>query len=335
MKYLNSETYRENVKTAVGHIIGFNVFFNKSVLILGASGLIGSFITDCFIYANENIGARITIYAVSRNIAQLKERFGDMHTSCLNFIESDVTVLNSTRSFDYIIHAASYGHPRAFREMPVEVLLSNVMGTQKALEIAKLNTDCRMLYVSSGEAQEEVDHLSVRACYPMGKKAAETLCISHYKEYDTSVIIARPCHTFGANVMESDNRATAQFIASAVKGRNIAMYSAGEQVRTFSYVADTASGLLTALAAGQSGAVYGVSPGESCSVREFADKCASAGKCRVEMHLPSGTEKAETSPIADQIVGNDALKKLGWQPAFSIDRGIEETFRIMKEMERV
>lgn len=150
------------------------------------------------------------------------------------------------------------------------------MGTQKALEIAKLNTDCRMLYVSSGEAQEEVDHLSVRACYPMGKKAAETLCISHYKEYDTSVIIARPCHTFGANVMESDNRATAQFIASAVKGRNIAMYSAGEQVRTFSYVADTASGLLTALAAGQSGAVYGVSPG----------RAVLSGNLLINAHLP-------------------------------------------------
>ncbi|MBD5452414.1 MAG: NAD-dependent epimerase/dehydratase family protein [Lachnospiraceae bacterium] len=334
MRYLNSEIYRKNVKTAVEHTVGFDVFSNKSVLILGASGLIGSFIADCFIYANEYLAAGITIYAVSRNAAQLKERFGDIYGSYLNFIEADVTVLDIALPFDYIIHAASYGHPRAFREMPVEVLLSNVMGTQRVLEIAKLNSACRVLYISSGEAQEKVDHLSARACYPMGKRAAETLCISYHKEYDTNVIIARPCHTFGANVTNNDNRATAQFIASAANGRNIEMYSAGEQVRSFSYVADCVSGLLTALAKGDCGAVYGVSSDESSSVREFANKCAAVGKCKVEMHMPSGIEKAETSPIANQIVNNDALKNLGWQPAFSIDRGIAETIGIMKEMGR-
>ncbi|MDE7266431.1 MAG: NAD-dependent epimerase/dehydratase family protein, partial [Lachnospiraceae bacterium] len=334
MRYLNSEIYRKNVKTAVEHIVGFDVFFNKSVLILGASGLIGSFIADCFIYANENLDARITIYAVSRNAAQLKDRFGDAYGSYLNFIEADVTELDIALPFDYIIHAASYGHPKAFREMPVEVLLSNVVGTQKILEIAKLNATCRVLYVSSGEAQEEVDHLSARACYPMGKRAAETLCISYKKEYDVDVVIARPCHTFGANITENDNRAASQFIMSAAKGINIEMYSMGEQVRTFSYVADCVSGLLTVLAVGESGTVYGISTGESCSVKEFADKCAAAGKCRVEIHMPSGIEKAETSPIANQIVNNDALKNLGWQPVFSIAGGIAETIGIMKEMGR-
>ena len=45
------------------------------MLILGASGLIGSFITDCFLYANKMLNAEIMIYAVSRNIEQLKKRF--------------------------------------------------------------------------------------------------------------------------------------------------------------------------------------------------------------------------------------------------------------------
>lgn len=335
MRYLNSQTYRENIKTTIEHTVGFDDFQNKKVLILGASGLIGSFITDCFLYADENWDAKITVHAVSRDVTQLKKRFGEESGSCLKLIEADVTGMNIGEPFDYIIHAAGYGHPKAFREMPVEVLLSNILGTQKALETARLNAGCRVLYVSSGEAQEEVFHLSARACYPMGKRAAETLCISYNKEYDTNVIIARPCHTFGANATGNDNRATAQFTASAVKGRNIEMYSTGAQVRTFSYVADCASGLMTVLAKGRSGEAYGISTGESCSVREFAEKCASAGKCKVEMHLPDDIEKEETSPIADQIVRNDTLKGLGWQPAFSIDRGIGDTFRIMKEMERI
>ncbi len=335
MKYLKSDTYREDLKTAVEHIVGFEMFSDKSVLVLGASGLIGSFLVDCLLYANEHFHSQIAIYAASRNIDQLRERFGRRQADDLHFIEMDVTEADFDQTFDYIIHAASYGHPKAFRETPVEVFLSNVIGMQKVLEMAMHNRRCRVLYVSSGEVQEQVDHLSARACYPMGKKAAETLCVSWNQEYGTDVVIARPCHTFGANMTRKDNRAASQFLMSAAGGANIVMYSAGEQLRSFSYVADCASGILTVLAKGECGAVYGVSSGTCCSVRMFADQCASAGNCEVKVHLPTDAQKAEASPIKNQIVRNDALKHLGWQPAFSIEEGIRRSIQILREMDGV
>lgn len=332
MRYLDSNAYRKDIITAIEHTKKFESFFNKKVLVLGATGLIGSFITDCFLYADEKMDAKTTVYAVSRSKKQLRDRFGTGYENYLNLMEADVTAMDIKEPFDYIIHAASYGHPRAFREMPVEVLLSNVMGTQRVLETAKLNTGCRVLYVSSGEAQEEVDHLSARACYPMGKRAAETLCISYYKEYDINVIIARPCHTFGANITPNDNRASAQFITASARGDDIEMYSAGEQIRSFIYVADCASGLLTVLAKGECGIVYGISSDERCSVREFAEQCAAAGRSSVTVHVPTSVEKTESSPIKNQIVGNGELKLLGWQSAFSISEGIRKSVQIIKEM---
>lgn len=335
MEYLKSRTYRRNVKTAVAHTAGFDKYFGKSVLILGASGLIGSFITDCFIYANQNFGSKVRIWAVGREPGRLRSRFGNQCDSFLNFIEADVTELRLEGAFDYIIHGAGYGHPKAFRETPVEVLLTNVAGTQKVLELAGQNAGCRVLYLSSGEVQEHIDHLTPRACYPIGKKAAETLCVSYRKEYGVDTVIARPCHTFGANVLATDNRAATQFIVSAARGKDIEMYSLGEQVRSFSYVADCASGLLTILAEGKEGEVYGISSGESCSVRAFADKCAAAGACRVKVRAPENIEREERSPIMGQIVDNDKLSTLGWQPAFSIDKGIEDSVRIIREMGEV
>lgn len=332
MRYLECGAYREDVETAIAHTVNFDAFRNKRVLVVGASGLIGSFITDCFLYADEKYGAGITVYAASRNARQLGNRFGGEQKGSLYFIEADVTDLDLDLSFDFVIHAASYGHPQAFREEPVEVFLSNVTGTDRVMKLAGKNGKCRVLYISSGEAQEAVDHLTARACYPMGKKAAETLCISYNKEYGTDVVIARPCHTFGANVTGNDNRASAQFIALASAGKNIEMYSAGEQRRSFSYVADCASGLLTVLAGGESGQVYGISSGESCTVRAFAEVCAGLGGSRVEIHLPSGTEIAETSPIKNQIVDNSGLKALGWQAAFPIREGIGRSLQIIKEM---
>lgn len=331
MRYLASGAYRDDVETAIRHTINFDLFKGRKILVLGASGLIGSFITDCFLYANENLDAGITIYAVSRNKVQLSSRFGDGHGGCLHFVEADVTAMSMEEPFDYIIHAAGYGHPQAFRETPVEVLLSNVTGTERVLKTARLNKACRVLYVSSGEAQEDTDHLSARACYPMGKRAAETLCISYQQEYGVDVVMARPCHTFGANVTKNDNRAATQFIALAARGEDIEMYSAGEQLRTFSYVADCVSGLLSVLTSGEGGMVYGVASDEVCSVRDFAEQCAQLGGCRVELHLPTDRERAEMSPIQNQIIENEALKSLGWQPAFSIREGIRKSIQIMNE----
>lgn len=332
MRYLDCEAYRKDIETAIAHTVNFDVFENKSVLILGASGLIGSFIVDCFLYADEKYGAGIAVYAAGRNRGRLKSRFGGEREGSLYFIEADVTDLDIDVPFDFMIHAASYGHPQAFREMPVEVFLSNVIGTDRVMRMAGKIEKCRVLYISSGEAQEEVDHLTSRACYPMGKKAAETLCISYNKEYGTDVVIARPGHTFGANVTGNDNRASAQFIALASAGKNIEMYSAGEQLRSFSYVADCVSGLLTVLTSGECGQVYGISSGESCTVRAFAEVCAELGGSRVELHLPSGTEMAETSPIKEQIVDNSGLKALEWQVAYSVREGIQKSLQIRKEM---
>ena len=98
------------------------------------------------------------------------------------------------------------------------------------------------------------------------------------------------------------------------------MYSEGSQKRTFTYVADCVSGLLTILTKGEKGAVYGVSAGESCTVRQFAQQCGISGNCKVKRYEPIKTENKEASPIENQIVDNGALKALGWNPAFSIKK---------------
>ena len=331
MRYLECKTYCDDVRTAIRHTVSFERFRNKKILLVGASGLIGSFMADCFLYANAEMDAKISLYAAGRSRRHFADRFGE-EKGGLYFVEADVTELSLADDFDYVIHAASYGHPQAFRETPVEVLLANVVGTDRVLKLAMRNRACRVLYVSSGEVQETVDHLSYRACYPMGKRAAETLCISYRKEYGVDALIARPCHTFGPNITKQDNRAAAQFLRAAAGKTDIEMYSAGEQLRSFAYVADCVSGLLTVLAGGDGETLYGISADESCTVREFAEYCADAGGCSVKFHLPDETEKAEISPINKQIVDNGELSALGWQAAFSIETGIQRSVQIMREM---
>lgn len=331
MNYLENEIYRADIEAVIASISGFDYFHSNRILVLGATGLIGSFLVDCFLHANSTRDMNIDIYAVSRNHRHLESRFGG-ETDKLHFVESDVTVLEIKDRMDIIIHAASHAYPRAFRENPVETMLGNILGTYRVMEIARKNPGCRVLFVSSGEVQEYVGHLSVRACYPVSKKAGETLCLSYMQEYGTDVVMARPCHTYGANVTQNDNRATAQFIASSVRSEDIVLNSPGTQVRSFAYVADCAAALLTILVRGQRGHVYGVAADEQCSIRQFAKQCADIANTQVLVHDANALEKAEASPIKEQIIENAELKELGWKPLFTMAQGIEHSIIIQRQV---
>lgn len=330
-KYLKNQQYIKDVLEAINNTKNIEYFINKKILVLGASGLIGSFLTDSLIYAAYMKNASISIYALSRNIGRLRARFG-CETECLHFMEGDASSLETDMPFDIIVNAASAAHPRAFRENPVETMLANMLGTYRVMETARKNPKCRVLYVSSGEVQEEIDHLLPRACYPVSKRAGETLCMSYIQEYRTDIVIARPCHTFGPNYALDDNRAASQFIDRATKKQDIVMNSPGQQVRSFAYVPDCVSGLLTILSKGNTGCVYGVASDESCSVRQFADMCARVSDTKLIFKEADKVEQAEASPIKGQIIDNAELKLLGWSPAFSIERGIEHSVHIRENI---
>lgn len=330
-QYLHNTQYVQDIVKTIEHTVNLEYFIGKKILILGATGLIGSFLTDCLIYMAYTKNISLDLYVLSRSINRLKLRFG-AETGRIHFVEGDVVTLETDVAFDIVIHAASAACPAVFREKPVETMLSNVLGTYRVLEAARKNPDCRVLYVSSGEVQEEIDHLLPRACYPVSKKAGETLCISYVQEYGTDAVIVRPCHTFGANFMTEDNRAASQFIARAAKGQDIILKSAGEQIRSFSYVADCVSGLLTAIACGQTGKVFGIASDEVYSIRQFAEICAGTVQRRVKFQEASEAELAETSPIRMQEIDNKELKLLGWSSCFSVREGIEHAIRIRKEL---
>jgi nucleoside-diphosphate-sugar epimerase len=330
MDYLKNEIYRSDVETAVLNIVGLEYFNNKNVMVIGASGLIGSFIVDCLLCAYEK-GVSADIYAVGRDRKRLSDRFGE-ETDRLHFIEGDVVSLDVGIGVDVIIHCASYAYPRAFREKPVETMLGNTVGTYRVMETARNNPGCRVLYISSGEAQEHVDNLTVRACYPVGKMAAETLCLSYVEEYGVDVVIARLCHTFGGNFTKTDNRATVQFMTNAAKGSDIVLNSSGSQIRSYAYAPDSVSALLTLVAKGDKGKMYGVAADEACSIREFAQMCGEAAGVKTIVKEASTIEKAEATPITRQIVDNTDLKLLGWKPSFTIEQGVKRSIEILRQV---
>jgi nucleoside-diphosphate-sugar epimerase len=310
------------------------------ILITGAMGLIGGCLVDLLMRS----GTDCKVYAFGRDEERARKRF-ESYWNCHNFhfIKGDVTVpLNSEVCFDYIIHAASNASPNFFKEKPVEVIKSNILGTQQLIEYGLSHNMKRMLYVSSGEIYGEgtgrafvetdsgyVDCAIPRSCYPSSKRAAETLCVSYAAEYGADVVIARPCHTYGPYFTESDNRVYAQFIRNVLNGEDIVLKSSGDQFRSWIYVVDCVSAILMILLKGAGGQAYNVADENSnVTIRELAKIIARVGHRQLKFDID--IQSGNTTPISKAVFNIEKLRNLGWNSSFCIKEGLEHTIETLR-----
>lgn len=350
MNFYKSESYKKDIEIAVKATVGIERLFNSSVLIAGGSGLIGSYMADMLLYANNYINANITVYTMDLSAERLTSRYDGVDTDMIHFIEHNV---NEPPEFkfdvDYIIHAASPAYPAAFNSDPVGTVMSNILGTKHLLDYGKEHSTRRVLYISSGEVYGQgdislesfdetyagyVDPTSARSCYPNGKRAAETLCVSYNKQYGLDTVIVRPSHTYGPTVTKNDNRANAQFISKGLAGKNIVLNSAGNQLRSYTYLADSASAILSVLTSGESGNAYNIANSQSrTTIAGFAKEVAAQTGTKVIFAVPDEVAKAEMTPIAKQVLCSKKLEALGWKGQFTVEEGIRHTLKIMRELD--
>lgn len=332
-------SYSESIKTAAKQYD----FSNKKILITGASGLVGSCIIDILKECNALNNSGITIYALGRNRERLLKRFG----SDVICIEQDIrNPLNASDEYDYIIHAASNADPLRYAVEPVETILTNIEGCKNVFEYARVHKNTRVLLTSTFEVYgkiEDVDTYSedmygavdfhlLRNGYTESKRCSEMLACSYSDEYGIDVVIARLASIYGPTMIASDSKAHAQFLRNGVNGEDIVLKSEGLPRRTYCYVIDAATAILSILLNGESGEAYNVSNEQSiCSIREFATTVADLSGHKVIMDLPNATEAKGFSKPQNCILDNSKLRALGWQGHFTLTEGIQETLKALKE----
>ena len=172
----------------------------------------------------------------------------------------------------------------------------------------------------------------------MGKRASETLAASYCREYGMNVKLARPAYIYGAATLD-DDRVWAQFIANIVRGQDILLKSNGAAKRSFCYVTDTATGLLTVLRKGENAQPYNISCELSdTTIRGFAKAACSAFPERnisLSFQNPEDEKEPEDLPSplrqVPEILDNNRLKSLGWKPNVSITEGIKRAVVVLEE----
>lgn len=340
---MNREIYLRDVDRAIQALPDVQKFRSSRILITGATGLVGAFLTDCLLALSDQNALDLRLYALCRNAARAKERFGER----VNAIAADVSEATALPECDYIIHAASNAHPKAFSADPVGTMLANILGVRNLLEHLRAQGYGRLLFVSTGEIYGDnpairdgfaetdfgkIDSMNPRACYPESKRAAETLCASYLSQYRVDSVVARLCYVYGPTITNENSRADAQFLRNALSKTDIIMKSAGAQVRSYCYVADAARALIAILSGGESGSAYNVANRAAVrSIREYAETLAKVAGVQVKFETPEDAEKRGYSTVSRAVQKPDRLEALGWKPLFSFEEGIEHTFRIIEE----
>jgi UDP-glucuronate decarboxylase len=348
--FLNDKLYTEDIDTVASGPFDWDKLKNKSILITGSTGLIGTFLIDLMMYRNIKYNNDITIYAIGRNREKAILRFKEYFDSrFFYFIQQDIqNPLELNKPVDYIIHGATNAHPMAFSTEPVNTILTSVIGTKSILDFASSKNVKQTVYLSSAEVygvnkgdieafREDycgyLDCNTLRACYPEGKRTAEALCQAYIKEKNINIVIARCCHIYGPTMTDDDSKVIAQFLRNAVNNENIVLKSKGDQQYSYCYVADICSALLVLLLNGKNGEAYNISDNNcNLSLFEIANILSEYTGKKIVFDTPSSIESSGYSKATKALVDSSKLQELGWEAKYSIKEGIIRTVNILRHI---
>lgn len=320
---------------------------NKKILITGTTGLICSALTDELMRLNQKYSLNLQVYGAGRSRKNFEQRFSYWgKNEALHFVPYDaLEPVSFDEVFDFIVHGASNANPKSYSAQPAETMIANFMGTKNLLDTLKKMSDGRLLLISSSEVYGRndsnkpysetdygyVDLSNPRACYPISKRAAETLCATYRKEYGINYVIVRPGHIYGPTMTISDSRAASEFIRMAACGKDIVMKSAGIQLRSYCYVVDCVSAILTVLLNGKIGEAYNISnPASVVTIRNFAECLAGAAGAKVVFENATDAEKASYNLMDNSSLTSDKLEALGWKGKYDLKAGVEATLKALQ-----
>ena len=306
---------------------------NKTILITGSKGIIGSGLIRWILLENELKGCNSQIIASSRNPEIVPDFIDktDNITFCRFGEEEKID-----KRIDYIIHTAAPTSNKVFKEQPVESLRSIIDGAESVLELARRQDNCSVIYLSSEEAYGTptaiepvkesfvgaIDSLNVRNCYPLGKKVCELLCRAYYEEYGLNVKIIRPTVILGLYQPYDSVKVEAEILRCIIENKNLFMKSNGMTKKCVIYTLDALSSILTVLFKGQAGEVYNVTNPETYeTVKDRAYKAFARFNPNVTIEFSDQDTSMASGYLPQRALQEDVTKimKLGWKPLASME----------------
>ena len=321
----------------------------STVLVTGATGLIGKRLVYSLLEWNKlNPDASIRVIVHARRETYARALFGGIADQ-IQYLIGDIREISlSNLAVNYVVHAASSTDSSQFVNAPVETVRTITEGTNRLLsELTNQRELKRLLFLSTMEVYgtpttddpilethgTNLNSMSIRASYPIAKWMSENLCACYSSEYGVDYSVLRLTQTFGPGVRYDDGRVFAEFARCALECKDIVLATKGETKRSYLYLDDAVSAILTVLLRGKAGEAYNAANPETyCSIYEMGELVASeimGGQICVRI---KETHSPQYAPTLHMNLNTEKLEALGWKP----EVGLKEMYlRLIDDLKQI
>ncbi|WGD37685.1 GDP-mannose 4,6-dehydratase [Lysinibacter sp. HNR] len=308
-----------------------NFWKNRSVVVTGGEGFIGSVLTEELLRA----GARVTVFAhykpygtrghLSHLLDDIKIVSGD--------IRDAEQIREATKNTDTVFHlAALIGIPYSYAA-PHTYVTTNVEGTRNVVAACQQNGVRRVVHTSTSEVYgtalsvpiSEEHPLQPQSPYSATKIGADAIAMSYYHSYDTPVSICRPFNTYGPR--QSARAIIPAVLQQLLSGVDELKVGSLTPTRDFTFVSDTAQGFMAIAESDKTvGRTLNLGAGEEISIGALIEllKKITQNSARV-VHDPERT-RPTGSEVHRLLADNRLVRSLTrWQPTVSLKDGLTQT----------
>jgi dTDP-glucose 4,6-dehydratase len=320
--------------------------YQKSILITGGAGFIGSHVVRFFVntYPNYQI-VNLDKLTYAGNLDNLKdvEKARNYYFEKVDIQDKGgVQSVFEKYSITDVIHLAAESHVDRSIEVPMDFLFTNVVGTLNLLESArefwKGKDDNVFYHISTDEVYgslgadglfTEQTSYDPRSPYSASKASSDHFVMAYYHTYGLPIKMSNCSNNYGSH--HFPEKLIPLIIHNIIKQQQLPIYGKGDNVRDWLWVEDHAKAIEAIFHNGRIGESYNVG-----GLNEWSNIDLVHYLCELmdkKLGRNAGTSKQLITYVADRFGHDkryaiDATKlqtEIGWKPSVTFEEGLDRT----------
>lgn len=314
---------------------------NKTILVTGAAGFIGSHLAEELVRQGAKVKAMI--HYDSRPQRSNLELVDPALVQEMNILAGDVAdphfMYRAVEGCDAVFHlAALIGIPFSY-VAPSAYVQTNIVGTVNILEACRLHNTPRMVHTSTSECYgtarytpiDEQHPLQGQSPYSASKIGADKIVESFFLSFKLPVTTLRPFNTYGPR--QSARAVIPTILSQLLSGTTSLKLGDASPVRDMNFVEDTVAAFLAVASSDQClGEVINAGTGRGETIETIAQLAMKITGKQIPIVTDQQRQRPEGSEVWKLIASNDKAKKLAnWQPQVTLEAGLDKTARFIKD----